>query len=146
MLFTPKNAQKVMNGTKTQTRRLCREGDEVDTRTEGDGKPIIDSVYSANKRKWQVGRTYSVQPGRGKPGIGKVFLKSIRRERVFDITEEDAKAEGAEHITPSAILHPFNHTPISGYKAGFRQLWDSIYGAGNFDTGPMVWALEFEVL
>ena len=56
-------------------------------------------------------------------------LVSVRVERVQDITEEDAKAEGVE--------------PIGGsYREGFREVWQSIYG--TWDANPWVWVAEWK--
>ena len=54
-------------------------------------------------------------------------LVSVRVERVQDITEDDAKAEGVE--------------PIGGsYREGFREVWQSIYG--TWDLNHWVWVAE----
>ena len=56
-------------------------------------------------------------------------LVSVRVERVQDITEEDAKAEGVE--------------PIGGsYREVFRAVWQSIYG--SWDVNPWVWVAEWK--
>lgn len=134
MLFTPENAQKVMTGLKTQTRRPEKEGDAG---YEASGR--IMSVYRNGRLRWHVGLEYAVQPGRGKIAIGRIRLKSIRRERVNAITASDAFAEGIRLPTLP------EETPEK-FTAAFRELWNSIYSGGMaFDTGPMVWALEFEV-
>lgn len=52
---------------------------------------------------------------------------NVKVERVQAISEDDARAEGARHITPSAILHKFNRVSVMGYRAGFREIWDSIH-------------------
>lgn len=46
------------------------------------------------RTKWQVGKSYAVQPGRGKPAIGRIRITGIRREDVRDISDEDTHAEG----------------------------------------------------
>ncbi|MES2088561.1 MAG: hypothetical protein V4532_01060, partial [Pseudomonadota bacterium] len=74
-------------GTKTQTRRLVQDGDCSDTI---DGK--IVTVYRGRGIKWQVGRSYAIQPGRGVAAIGKFKLLSIWRERVNEISEEKLAA------------------------------------------------------
>ena len=55
-------------------------------------------------------------------------LVSVRVERVQDITEDHAKAEGVG--------------PIGGsYREGFRAVWESIYG--SWDANPWVWVAEW---
>jgi hypothetical protein len=70
---------------------------------------------------------------------------SVTAERLQDITEEDAIAEG---IVPDG-----NHTDDFAKKSGcfvgaYSRLWDSIYakrGLG-WDTNPYVWRIGFKVL
>jgi hypothetical protein len=136
MLFTPENAKKVMAGQKTQTRRPCQDGDKgISLEING----LYFAVENNLRKKWQVGKTYAIQPGRGKLSIGRVLLKSIKRERVNEISADDAFYEGVRMPTLP------NETP-GKFVSAFRDLWDSIYSGGMaFETGPMVWVLEFEV-
>ena len=63
----------------------------------------------------------------------------VRVERVQDITEEGAQAEGAEWLP----VHPGNST---NYIRSFADLWDSIYakqGLG-WNVNPWVFAITFE--
>lgn len=65
---------------------------------------------------------------------------NIRVERVQDISEKDAIAEGVE-----PILVP----PDGGsmpYVQGFRALLESIYGPGSWGANPYVWVIEFKVV
>lgn len=76
-----------------------------------------------------------------------LLIKNIRVERLQEIREEDAMAEGAE-----SILVP----PDGGsdpHVQGFRELWDSINGRPHktlgdisWDANPWVWVVEFEMV
>lgn len=74
-------------------------------------------------------------------------VTGVRVERVQDISEYDAQQEGAQHVTPSAILHKFDPPPLAGYQSGFRDLWDGINTKRGFawDTNPWVWVVEFRI-
>lgn len=62
MLFKEELAQKILTGEKTQTRRPIKPGEQL---VERDG---LKTVLTAGGRvKYQVGRDYAVQYGRGKP-------------------------------------------------------------------------------
>ena len=70
-------------------------------------------------------------------------ITSVRIERLQEITEEDAKAEGIDMDIP---LMP--HVPGMGAthpSAVFSDLWDSIYAKCGFgwDSNPYVWVIEF---
>jgi hypothetical protein len=66
-------------------------------------------------------------------------ITSIRVERVQDISEQDAIAEG---INPEE--HPFDAPPIMQ----FALLWDSINAKRGYSWGsnPSVWVVEFKNL
>jgi hypothetical protein len=88
-------------------------------------------------------------------------LKSARVERLQDISEEDAKAEGVTPLngwydcesgmvvsTPRAAAD-FNvdtATCPRDYRGAYAVLWDQINGPGSWAANPYVWALEFKVL
>jgi hypothetical protein len=64
-------------------------------------------------------------------------VTGVRVERLQDISEADAMAEGA-----APVLVP----PDGGsapHVEGFRELWESINGAGGWDANPWVWVVEF---
>lgn len=61
----------------------------------------------------------------------------VRVERLNEISEEDAKAEG---VAPSQhIITP----PEALYRVGFLKLWQSIYGEESWHANPWVWVIEF---
>ena len=75
-------------------------------------------------------------------------LVSVRVERVQDITEEDAKAEGVERISAGPGWECWmGYGPSSSCKTArdsFRSLWISIYGEASWDLNPWVWVAEWE--
>jgi hypothetical protein len=113
--------------------------------------------YERNER----GETYSPEqkawfPYRWRPSIhmprwaSRITLEitGVRVERLQDISEADAMAEGAERpeLSP-AELHGMPVHPMTGsYADGFRDLWQSINGPGSWDKNPWVWVVEFRKL
>ncbi|AZS50689.1 hypothetical protein DM558_07805 [Entomomonas moraniae] len=69
-------------------------------------------------------------------------ITAIRKEKLQDITEQDAIAEGFG-LTPKDIVKE-DKTPSITW---FRGLWDSIYGndeSKQWQANPWVWVYEFE--
>ena len=75
-------------------------------------------------------------------------LVSVRVERVQDITEDDAKAEGVERISAGPGWECWmGYGPSSSCKTArdsFRSLWISIYGQDSWDANPWVWVAEWD--
>lgn len=80
-------------------------------------------------------------------------VTDARVQRLQDISEADAKAEGIEEID-SDFAEICKNIEDSGYPndlpkgsalvAFFAHLWDSINGAGSWDANPWVAAITFE--
>ena len=76
-------------------------------------------------------------------------ITAVRVERLQDISEEDAVAEGIArdgdgyerfHVDPDApVGQSFTRNPVLAY----RGLWDYINGGGAWDKDPLVWVIEF---
>jgi len=72
---------------------------------------------------------------------------SVRVERLHEITEEDARAEGVEprittrKIYPSAQAADVEHR---SYRDAFAELWREINGADSWNANPWVWRVEFK--
>jgi hypothetical protein len=63
-------------------------------------------------------------------------IVSVRRERLQEVTEQDAVAEGwLPDRSPFAYSKAYNW---------YRDLWDSINGLGSWNTDPWVWRVEFK--
>ncbi|WP_337881842.1 hypothetical protein [Chromobacterium haemolyticum] len=60
-------------------------------------------------------------------------ITDVRVERLQDISEADAVAEGG----------PVDH-PNGTARGWFEQLWVELYGAGSWDANPWVWVIEFK--
>lgn len=93
-------------------------------------------------------------------------ITCVRVERLQDISEEDAKAEGVQkncsmigdNKCPACvngcvaegeyIKYPLakyeNDFPAFSAKESFESLWDSIYG--TWEQNPWVWVIEFKVV
>jgi len=70
-------------------------------------------------------------------------IVSVRIERLQDISEKDARAEGVT----------IEERHMAGYCAGqflppsiraYRDLWESISGDGSWGANPWVWVVEFK--
>ncbi|EKS8533925.1 hypothetical protein AAIP97_003385 [Klebsiella pneumoniae] len=75
-------------------------------------------------------------------------ITDVRVERLNAISEEDATAEG---VPPAGSLLPDYPgtflTPKGDFataKVAFQRLWESIYGAENWQANPWVWVIEFK--
>ena len=76
-------------------------------------------------------------------------LVSVRVDRVQDITEEDAKAEGVEPVLMRGIgSYPEWMRPtmreVGGHQKAFELLWKQIYGDALWDANPWVWVAEWK--
>lgn len=67
-------------------------------------------------------------------------IVGVRVERLQDISEADAKAEGCQ--VPS-IIYPDEPRNSYCYAEQFRLLWESLNGPGSWDANPWVWVIEF---
>ena len=74
---------------------------------------------------------------------------SVRVERVQDISEADARAEGIVALPgngPNRWTVDVGEWSFSAPTARevFAMLWSDIYGAESWDVNPWVWAVEFK--
>lgn len=67
-------------------------------------------------------------------------VTGVRVERLQDITEADAIAEGVDPANEPSELRWQHYVP---HAVAFRRLWESINGAGSWDDNPWVWVVEF---
>ena len=117
--------QQVLSGQKTQTRRLARDNDRLWTVEVEDREPE-KVLWRGTRVKWRTGRSYAVQPGRGKRAMARIRLLDIRYQLLGHVTEVEARAEGFSCLDE------------------FERTWTTIHG--RFNTEQPVWALEFRLL
>ncbi len=68
-------------------------------------------------------------------------ITAVRVERLKDISEDDAKAEGGP-----AVLGFSDEQGQHGwgtYRQWYKWLWESINGKGSWDLNPWVWVIKF---
>jgi hypothetical protein len=165
ILFQPPLVEAILDGRKTQTRRVMR-GNFVGL-TSALVKPLcpygvvgdrlwVREAWSIAEKKFDpevsriVYRADGVDPlpdatgrARWRPSIhmpraaSRLLLEvtEVRIERLHDISEEDARAEG---VRPD----PFRRT----YTAinSFHVLWIDINGIDSWDSNPWVWVISLK--
>lgn len=67
-------------------------------------------------------------------------IASVRVERLNDISDVDALAEGAKGGHGVIPSYHYNATP----SEHFSHIWESINGAGSWEANPFVWVVEFK--
>jgi hypothetical protein len=93
--------------------------------------------------------------GRWRPSIhipksrSRIFLEitSIKVERLNDITEKAAIAEGVENHELLFRYKDYREADTFWFTKAvnsFRSLWESINGAESWDSNPWVWVIEFK--
>lgn len=112
----------VLSMRKTQTRRVIKDG-EIALRSSHN---MISAVVQHNKLKWCVGKTYAVQPGRGKRQIARIRIEQINSEYVTRISTADAFDEGFES------------------RQSFLRTWQRIHGTDALSL--RVWVIKFSVV
>lgn len=115
-------------------------------------RPEPKSLYRANPEQANLGVTWrpSIHMPRWASRIT-LEVTGVRVERLQDVSEEDARAEGAaSRISPGGDLAgafealPGEVLPPIDYRAHFRDLWRSINGADSWKSNPWVWVVEFK--
>lgn len=101
-----------------------------------------------DRYQWEPGQS----PCRWRPSIhmprwaSRITLEitGVRVERLQDISEADATAEGIDPTQANKTLSSIGTKTISGPVAEYSVLWESINGPGSWDANPWVWVVEFK--
>lgn len=111
----------------------CDDCDKAGIKTDG-----------AGQYHWEPGQS----PCRTRPSIfmprwaSRILLEitNVRVERLQDISEEDAMAEGVQLLKTQSALDR------GVWAHRYAQLWETINGHGSWDVNPWVWVIEFKVV
>jgi hypothetical protein len=72
-------------------------------------------------------------------------ITSVRVERLQDISEADARAEGARNLDVASgreTLDPYSRQ--GSCVAHYKHIWQDINGPDSWDLNPWVWVIEFK--
>lgn len=135
-----------------RTPRMMREGADTWARYYFDADGHDNDADRAQFKKWGFKRRPSIFMPRWASRIT-LSITAVRVERVQDISEADAVAEGVT-VTPSHVMNERllselrpDLPQIAPAQQSFCELWDDINkkrGHG-WDTNPFVWVIEFGV-
>lgn len=179
ILFSGPMVRAILDGRKTQTRRIIKGNGTWSVDSEDDGKPWPG--YGDEFGDWVRAKCPYGQPGdrlwvretfgyafdcghfnhlhqnrqvlykvgdtcveRWRPSIHmprwasriNLEITGIRVERLQEISEEDAEAEGSDTC--------LGEVPLFTYTEAYQVLWESINGEGSWDANPFVWVVEFK--
>jgi len=122
----------------------------------GELHPRVKVEYKAdNTQEWVKGdvKTQITIPDKWRPSIFMpawaartvVTITGVGAQRVQDISEDDAIAEGLVHNAFWDMWESPLHSGslIDWYKTAFKQLWDSMHGPGSWERNDWVWKYSF---
>ncbi|WP_068634939.1 hypothetical protein [Thauera butanivorans] len=114
-----------------RTPRMMREGADTWEPYYYDADGITDED-AADLKRWGFKRRPSIHMPRHCCRLV-LEITGVRIERLQDISEADAKAEGIpqSYLSPSRIPE-------------FSDIWESINGPGSWGANPWVWVIEFK--
>lgn len=120
-------------------------------------------IYAADlgptgKQRWAATWRPSIHMPRAASRIT-LEVTGVRVERLQDISEADAQAEGCERGADFPGWYRFalpgdsaglaeagraGRVPTAFARLAYRALWESINGPGSWDANPWVWVVEFK--
>jgi hypothetical protein len=114
VIFSPDLCELILAGKKTVTRRPVKWTDPP--------RPLLARQFPC---RYKPGRSYAVQPGRGKKSVGRIRVLTVIESVCGAIDDEDARREGFRDAE------------------AFHTRWRSLYG----DMAPwLAWRIEFELV
>lgn len=105
----------------------------------------FSNVPPADQIKWKP----SIHMRRNQSRID-LEITGVRVERLQDISEKDAIAEGIEPTMPNPGHWNWRDYLVDGGQThavlSYKTLWESINGTGSWDANPLVWVIAFRKL
>lgn len=134
-----------------RTPKMMREGADTWERYyyDADG---LDEVDHKEFKAWGFKRRPAIHMPRWASRIT-LEITEVRVERVQEISEADALAEGIKHshraITAAHAVPCFwdylrNEPQYTDPRSSYSSLWEFIYGPGSWDADPWVWVYSFK--
>jgi len=117
-----------------------------------EGESIIEYKADRDQSKYSSGWRSSTQMPKWASRLT-LEITSVRVERLQEISEEDAIAEGLTLMDRApewggGTVYSFdgNDEWIWGAKSAYRELWESTHGNGSWDANPYVWAVTYKMV
>ncbi|MGL4168884.1 hypothetical protein ABQJ53_01395 [Morganella morganii] len=152
--FSDEMLAAVMDGRKTQTRRLI----EPQPVLNGNFYQVFGGGWSKDIERVTVAPGHSLErnfpyglvdkkiPFADKDGNikGEIEIVDVWLQRVQEISQQDAIAEGAplNHPSTDAVSRYFGFPDFP--RSWFGQTWWRIYGEKGWKSNPWVWVIEFK--
>lgn len=172
MLFSTPMVQALLNGTKTQTRRLFNETIQLGNFDETLKKSILKVgsiiwvretfAHSLNSNEFcykadtdnpiYLDKSWKWKPSLFMPKSAcRLFLEvtEIRIERLNEISESDAIAEGIEYSTEFGYKLYSKNSFFSKHLSAsdsYMSLWEFINGQNSWQENPFVFVYTFKVV
>lgn len=97
---------------------------------------------------------YPIEWGRKRPSIHMprelcrlhLRVEDVSVERLQEISQEDAIAEGIEEISGYGWTAFDKRGYDDSPKLAFRYLWNDLHGEGAWEENPWIWAVDFETI
>lgn len=167
ILFSAEMVNLIFEGRKIQTRRMLYEEEAPNLYWFACSEDFPASSEALGQENEEDGlRIYTAE----EPGEGSELIKcrygnigdklivedyaitleitGVSIERLHEISEEDAKAEGIYKATCENGGYKFarGEQEFDTAKEAFQNFWNFIYGEGSWDLSPWIWCISFKIL
>jgi len=170
--FSGPMVRAILDGSKTQTRRVVKPQPEWVNENAGCGIATGGGIMPSPRSDWLHWRGSRLLRPEPRCPYGQtgdritvdrhpdilLEITDVRVEKLQDISEDDALGEGIERATdfPGWYRGPLDgdsdglaeagrhfKIPTAFAKLAFRALWESINGPDSWAANPWVWVIEF---